>query len=229
MVGSNVESDVAWVDGLKIAFDLSGSGEPALVLIHGALGDRTYFAPLLDHLAQRRRVVAPDLRGHGESDAVADLSIEDFDSDVMGVLDRAGVQDAVLCGHSMMGAVALSVASAHPGSIKGVVMLDSPILYPEPVRQQAAQPLLPALQGDHWRDAAAGFFERMFDPNDPAEVRDRVSASLDTARPRPRAASSTACSGRGSQTGRAGSPPLWRACTVHSSIYTRGFLWTSNV
>jgi pimeloyl-ACP methyl ester carboxylesterase len=53
-------------EGVEIAFEDTGHGEPALVLIHGAFGNRSQFSPLVDHLAERHRVITFDLRGHGE-------------------------------------------------------------------------------------------------------------------------------------------------------------------
>jgi pimeloyl-ACP methyl ester carboxylesterase len=183
IAGSGPERGHASVGKLKIAYESAGTGAPAAMLIHGALGDRTYFAALMTHLARRRRVIALDLRGHGESDAPQELSIEDFEADVIGVAEHAHVDSTVLCGHSIMGAVALAVAAARPELVRGVVMLDSPIFYPEPARQQALGNFLPALETDRWSDALRGFFSRMFDPNDPPEVTARVMASLDQARP----------------------------------------------
>ena len=57
----------------------------------------------------------------------------------MAVADKARVESAVLCGHSMMGAVALRVAAARPEAARGVVMLDTQLFYPEPLRQQALE------------------------------------------------------------------------------------------
>src|SRR5690348_12008252 len=101
-----VERGFASVGGLNIAYELAGSGDPAVLFIHGAFEDRTYFAPQVAHLAPRRRVVTLDLRGHGASDAPAGVSMMDFAADVLGVAEAAGVERAILCGHSMGGVVA---------------------------------------------------------------------------------------------------------------------------
>jgi pimeloyl-ACP methyl ester carboxylesterase len=181
--GASLGRGLASVGELRIAYESAGTGSPAVMLLHGALGNRTYFTPQMSHLASRSRAIAVDLRGHGESDAPPGVTIEDFEADVIAVADQAGVESAVLCGHSMMGAVALFVAAARPELVRGVVMLDTPIFYPPPVRQQALENFLPALETDHWRDALRGFFGRMFDPNDPPEVTARVTADLGRARP----------------------------------------------
>lgn len=183
IAGAGVESAAASVGELRIAYESAGTGAPAVMLIHGAFEDRTYFAPLMTHLARRRRVIALDLRGHGESDAPQEASVEDFEADVIAVAEDARVESAVLCGHSMAGAVALAVAAARPELVRGVVMLDGVVLFPEPVRRQALENLLPALQTDQWLDALRGFFGRTLDPNDPPEVVQRVMADLGRSRP----------------------------------------------
>jgi len=153
------------------------------MFIHGAFADRTYFAPQMTHLAHRRRVIALDLRGHGESDTAQKLSIEDFAADVIAVAAEAGVESVVLCGHSVVGAaVAFAVAAARPGLVRGIVLLDA-ILFSEPLRRQRLESLLPALETDHWLDVLRGFISRTLDPQDPPELTTRVMADLGRTRP----------------------------------------------
>jgi hypothetical protein len=77
-------------DGIEIAVEDTGQGGPALVLIHGGFGSRSHFAPLVAHLAERHRVIALDLRGHGESGVPRDgFRIADFARDVLAVCREA--------------------------------------------------------------------------------------------------------------------------------------------
>ena len=55
-------------NGIRLAYDDRGAGEPAFVFVHGWTCDRSFFAPQAEHFARRHRVVSVDLRGHGESD-----------------------------------------------------------------------------------------------------------------------------------------------------------------
>ena len=177
-VGARVEGGLASVGKLRIAYESAGTGAPAVMLIHGAFADRTHFAPQISHLARHRRVVALDLRGHGESDTPQKVSVEDFAADVIAVAEDARIESAVLCGHSAAGAVALIVAAARPELVRGIVMLDSAVLFPEVRRQNVIENLLPALETDHWQDALRGYFGRTFDPQDPPELTARVMAGL---------------------------------------------------
>ena len=182
-IDAGVERGHASVGELRIAYESAGRGAPAVMLIHGAFADRTYFAPQMTHLARRRRVIALDLRGHGESDASQKVSVEDFAANVIAVAGEAGVESVVLCGHSVVGgAVALAVASARPNLVGGIVLLDA-ILFQEPLRRQRLEGLLPALETDHWLDALRGYIERTLDPKDPPELTARVRADLGRTRP----------------------------------------------
>ena len=70
---------------------------------------------------------------------------------------------AVLCGHSLGGTVALEVAALDPRLVAGVALLDPVILFPEPVRRQALERLVPALAGSAWLEALRGYVaDRMF-------------------------------------------------------------------
>jgi pimeloyl-ACP methyl ester carboxylesterase len=103
-------------DGLRIAFDDVGRGEP-IVLVHGFGSDRTqnWRAPgWYETLLQSgRRVVAPDIRGHGESDKPRDPAAYAQDlrvSDVLAVMDAAGLKRTVVMGYSMGGYMAIHLA-----------------------------------------------------------------------------------------------------------------------
>lgn len=170
------------VEGLRIAYESFGSGDPPVLLVHSGFGDRSYYNQVASRLSTRHRVVTLDLRGHGLSDTPSAVTIEDFVTDVIAVADATGVSGAVLCGHSMAGAVALLVALARPDLAGAVVMLDATVLSGT-ARAQTEQNLLPALATDGWRDALQGFFGATIDRNDPPEVADRVMADLEKARP----------------------------------------------
>ena len=167
-----------------IAYDDAGDGR-AIVLVHGGFGaDRAHFSSQVDYLRRSHRVIALDLRGHGESDPAAGAyTVRDFASDVIAVCDAADIQDAVIAGHSVGGTAALQVAATRPDLVRGVALLDAVILFPEPIRQLALTQLVPALEGPHWREAARGYLEqRTFVASDPPGLRERVLSAAGHAR-----------------------------------------------
>lgn len=96
-------------DGTTIAFDGSGEG-PALVLVGGALSDRSGAAPLAEVLAPRFTVFAYDRRGRGESDDTAPYAVEREIEDLEAVVAEAG-GSAFVFGHSSGAALALEAAA----------------------------------------------------------------------------------------------------------------------
>jgi len=121
-------------NGTQIAFERSGSGTP-IVLMHGFPLDHSMWDGLLPQL-QDADVIAPDLRGFGES-AVVDgaYSIEDMADDVIGLLDALKIEKAALVGHSMGGYIALAAARKYAGRIASLGLVATQALADAPERK----------------------------------------------------------------------------------------------
>jgi len=104
-----------------------GSGEPAVVFLHGLGSDLEAWRAQLDHLRPRWRAVAYDQRGHGGSDPARDgvYTIEALAADLDAVLRALGIHRAVLVGHSLSGTVVTAWAGAHPEAVAGLVYADA--------------------------------------------------------------------------------------------------------
>src|SRR5687767_1979210 len=109
-------------DGVDIRYEVAGSGEPALVFVHGWSCDRTYWRPQIEHFSKSRRVVTLDLGGHGASSlGRKDWTMEAFAGDVRAVVEGLGLKRVVLVGHSMGGPVSLEAARMMPDRVAAVV------------------------------------------------------------------------------------------------------------
>jgi pimeloyl-ACP methyl ester carboxylesterase len=111
--------------GCRIAFDISGSGEQTVVLLHG-LGQRRIdwgTCGYVAGLADRFQVICIDSLGHGESDGPDDCSLysrEQLAGDVVAVLDAVGVEKAHLVGYSMGGWLASAVLVHTPERLRSL-------------------------------------------------------------------------------------------------------------
>ena len=106
-------------------------GGPPVVLLHGLMDNSAGFAPLLAAFeaggASAHDIIAPDWRGHGDSDATPGAYwFPNYLADLEALLDTLGIaQPAVLVGHSMGGQIASLYAGARPDRVAGLVTLDS--------------------------------------------------------------------------------------------------------
>ena len=108
---------------IEIAYTDQGSGA-ALVLLHGYPFNRSMWRNQIEALGDTHRVIAPDLRGHGESE-VAPATIPEMARDVAGLLTRIGIGEAVIAGLSMGGYVALSFCRQFPERVAALVLADT--------------------------------------------------------------------------------------------------------
>lgn len=99
---------------MELAFDEAGAG-PCVVLIHGHPFDRSLWRLQVAVLASEFRVIAPDLRGFGESPVTPYLvTLRQYAEDIEELLTRLEVERAAVVGLSMGGLVAMDLASTHP-------------------------------------------------------------------------------------------------------------------
>ncbi len=103
----------------EVYFAQAGQGQPALLFIHGAGGDHTIWGEQLRELAPNFSVAALDLNGHGRSPAREGDGLQTYVEDVLAVLDALAMP-TVIVGHSMGGAIALTVALQHQKNLVGL-------------------------------------------------------------------------------------------------------------
>lgn len=113
------------VDGIRISAYAFGQG-PTVVLLHGLAATKVSYLPLLPALAERYRVLVPDLPGHGESSKLRRFAYTPaaYARVVSGFMDEMGVDRASVIGNSMGGRIALEVAAEYPERVEGLVLLD---------------------------------------------------------------------------------------------------------
>lgn len=111
--------------GLSISFEDIGAGRP-VVLGHSFLCSGKMWREQVPALAENYRVLNLDFRGHGKSSEVTrPFSLYDAVSDVVAVLDRVGIGQAVWCGLSLGGMVALRAALTCPERVEGLILMDT--------------------------------------------------------------------------------------------------------
>jgi non-heme chloroperoxidase len=117
-------SDVVLAHGVRLRVAEQGAPDgECLVLLHGYPDSWQSWSPIMPLLPDRYRVIAPDLRGHGDSDRPAGgYTTADMARDVIALLDARGVRRAVLVGHSMGSFVAQEIAVQAPERVSALVL-----------------------------------------------------------------------------------------------------------
>src|SRR3954471_1298954 len=123
---------MAWLDrdGVRLHYEVHDgpSDAVALLLSHGFSASAAMWRANVAALAERRRVLAWDMRGHARSDAPEDQALYSHAlsvGDMAAVLDAAGVERAALCGMSLGGYLSLSFRLAHPERVAAFVLVDT--------------------------------------------------------------------------------------------------------
>src|SRR3954447_18991510 len=111
--------------GHRVTFRRAGWG-PAILLIHGIAGSSETWAPVIDSLAEKYTVIAPDLIGHGESAKPrGDYSLGAYASGIRDLLHAIGHERATVVGHSLGGGVAMQLAYQFPEMCERLVLVSS--------------------------------------------------------------------------------------------------------
>src|SRR5437764_2954688 len=120
-----MEHEEITLHGHRVSFRRAGWG-PVIVLIHGITGSSLTWEEVMEPLAERFTVVAPDLLGHGESAKPrGDYSLGAYASGVRDLLGALGHRRATVLGHSLGGGVAMQFAYQFPERTDRLVLVSS--------------------------------------------------------------------------------------------------------
>ena len=139
------------VNGLTIHYVEWGSAEkPPLVLLHGIARVAHSFDHLAPHFADRFRVIAIDMRGHGDSawDPQSSYMVEDYTKDIAAIVRELKLKDMVLWGNSTGGRVVQMIAGQMPELVRAVIVEDVGPERPREVSNRRADRM--AKEADGW-------------------------------------------------------------------------------
>ncbi len=130
-----VKTGYAPVNGLKLYYEIHGSGAP-LILLHGGLSATEMLGDLLTSLSRTRQVIAVDLQAHGRTaDIDRPLGFEAMADDIAALMKHLAIEQADAMGYSLGGGVALQTAIRHAASVRKLVVVSAPFRrdgwYPE--------------------------------------------------------------------------------------------------
>jgi len=122
---AGIASNRVTVNGVRIHYLKAGSG-PAIVLLHGWAETSSMWLDIIPKLAQSYTVIAPDLRGYGDSSHVMDnFDQREVGADIAELLALEGFKQFVVVGHDLGAHVAFYMATKYPDAVSKLVLLDS--------------------------------------------------------------------------------------------------------
>ena len=114
------------VNGLKIYYEINGTGEP-VILLHGGFGNTEMFMPARAELAKNYKVIAVDLQGHGRTaDIDRPIVPDSMANDIAALIKELNLGKTHIVGYSLGGFVALRLAIQHPDVLQKVVIVSFP-------------------------------------------------------------------------------------------------------
>jgi pimeloyl-ACP methyl ester carboxylesterase len=171
------------VTGVKLVYDDAGSGD-CVVLIHGHPFDRTLWQPQLAALRDAFRVVAPDLRGFGDSPVTQHLvTMRELAADIEELLATLGIGRAAVVGLSMGGLVTMELAVAQPGRYWAIGLVATTMRPLAPGEREARRERADAVERDGMQVMLDYMHTGLYGPDCPAPVRARVDAMMSAAPP----------------------------------------------
>jgi len=162
---SNLEHKLAITrDGLKIHYITVGSGRP-VVFVHGLGESYLTWKPQIEFFPNKGfRILALDLRGHGESQIPPKrITMEDFARDVESVLDAEKIEKALMVGYSMGALVSLELYKSSPSRFKKIVL--------EAVAPEYPPAMTELLENMSMHEIASQVAEFAVSPNASAELK----------------------------------------------------------
>jgi pimeloyl-ACP methyl ester carboxylesterase len=170
-------------DGTPISYEIYGSGEPTLLLVHGWSCDARYWRAQVPYFSKKYRVLVLDLAGHGHSGMQRTrYSMTAFGEDVRAVAEAAGSGRVILVGHSMGGPVIAEAARLMPNGVIGLIGIDTLGNIEYPLTPEGLKKMTAPLEKD-FRAGVRQFVGEMISPRTDPLLREWILSDMSAAPP----------------------------------------------
>lgn len=170
-------------DGTPISYEVSGTGEPTLVFVHGWSCDARYWRLQVPVFSKNYRVVVLDLAGHGHSGmSRTKYSMTSFGEDVRAATEAAAGKRVILIGHSMGGSVIVEAARLMPGRVIGLIGIDTLENIAFPMTSEDRHKMVAPLE-DNFPAGCRAFVGEMIRPDTDPGLRQWILSDMAAAPP----------------------------------------------
>ncbi|MEK6323949.1 MAG: alpha/beta hydrolase [Acidobacteriota bacterium] len=178
ITAAETASKYAKLDGFRVHYKSSGRGREALVFVHGWTCNMSFWRDQVTAFEGKQRVILIDLPGHGQSDKpqVA-YTMDLFARAVDAVLRDAGIDRAVLVGHSMGTPVIREFYRKYPQKTLGLVIVDG-MLRAFGDKKMMETTFIAPLRGPDYKERASRFIDGMLGPQVTPALREQIKTSM---------------------------------------------------
>lgn len=174
-IGNNVEITV---NDLTVSYNDEGeNGAPVIIFIHGFPFNKSMWDKQLKALKENYRVIAYDVRGHGNSDAgKGDFSIELFANDLLTFMDALKIDKAMLCGLSMGGYIALNAVEKYPDRFDALILSDTTCVADTPEAKEKRLKVIESIKKSGVEKYAEESIKNLFAPESLSTKKEEIAA-----------------------------------------------------
>jgi pimeloyl-ACP methyl ester carboxylesterase len=177
---------VVAADGVHVQYRMYGSGEPAIVFIHGWSCDSNYWRAQIPEFKKKYTVVTVDLAGHGGTDGNrGEWTMARFGQDVAAAVAAVPNEKLIFVGHSMGGPVAIEAARLLKGRVVGIVGVDTfkSIGAPPPSKAQV-DAIMKKFEADFIGQTRSIVSTHFFAPGASEELKRKIAYDMSLTSPR---------------------------------------------
>jgi len=141
-IGNNISITI---NNLSVSYSDHGPDDaPAIIFIHGFPLNKSMWDIQVEALKENYRVIAYDIRGHGNSDpGIDEFFIELFVNDLLRLMEKLEIEKSILCGLSLGGYIALSAVLKHPDRFDGLILNDTQCIADTPeIKENRCQAII---------------------------------------------------------------------------------------
>ncbi|MDN3691271.1 alpha/beta hydrolase [Chryseobacterium tructae] len=162
-------------DGQKIHYKESGSGNSAIIMIHGWLGNAEWWTDQQKYFTASYRIIQMDLAGHGKSDSSrTEWTSSGYADDIKAVANAISSSEIILIGHSMSGAYVLEASLKIP-KVKALILIDTLQNLDESFTEEQAEQMQFAQYRADFKNAVENMLPQyLFAEKTPEDVKSRI-------------------------------------------------------
>jgi len=171
------------IDGLSLHYEVSGTGSP-IILVHGFPLSSELWNPIVPALEREYRLIVPDLRGHGRSEASLTATMARYADDLAALLDRIGeTRPVVLVGMSMGGYISFEFYRRHRDRVRALVLANTRAQADDPGAARDRRELARRVEREGNAPVVENMIPRLFGPRASRQLRNEWHGILAATRP----------------------------------------------